>query len=116
MTDYFYASGYQDTTLSGAISPYLFVIAANGTVVQKIVTDNVTAHSVAVEDGTGTLVVPVSKKGVLVYDLGSTSSSNPSSTTTGTAATASSTSGVQNLMGNVVAVLGAASLVALMLL
>ena len=116
VTDYFYASGYQDTTLSGAISPYLFVIAANGTVVQKIVTDNVTAHSVAVEDGTGTLVVPVSKKGVLVYDLGSTSSSNPSSTTTGTAATASSTSGVQNLMGNVVAVLGAASLVALMLL
>lgn len=116
-TTYFYATAYQDETSSGSPSPYLFVIAANGTIVQKIVTDNVTAHSVAVEAGTGTLVVPVKSKGVLVYDLTSgTSSTNASSTTTGSAATASATSGVQNLVGNVVAVLGAASLAALMLL
>ena len=116
-TTYFYATAYQDETSSGSPSPYLFVIAANGTIVQKIVTDNVTAHSVAVEAGTGTLVVPVKSKGVLVYDLTSgTSSTNASSTTTGSAATASATSGVPNLVGNVVAVLGAASLAALMLL
>ena len=117
VTNYFYATAYQDETSSGSPSPYLFVIAANGTIVQKIVTDNVTAHSVAVEAGTGTMAVPVQEKGVLVFDLTtSTSSANASSTTTGSAATASATSGVQNLVGNVVAVLGAASLVALMLL
>jgi hypothetical protein len=117
VTTYFYATAYQDETSSGSPSPYLFVIAANGTIIQKIVTDNVTAHSVAVEAGTGTMAVPVKSKGVLVYDLTSgTSSTNASSTTTGSAATASATSGVQNLVGNVVAVLGAASLAALMLL
>ena len=117
VTTYFYATAYQDETSSGSPSPYLFVIAANGTVVQKIVTDNVTAHSVAVEAGTGTLVVPGKEKGVLVFDLTTgTSSANASSTTTGSAATASATSGVQNLVGNVVAVLGSASLAALMLL
>jgi hypothetical protein len=116
-TTYFYATAYQDETNSGSLSPYLFVIAANGTIVQKIVTDNITAHSVAVEAGTGTLVVPVKAKGVEVYDLTSgTSSTNASSTATGSAAIASATSGVQNLVGNVVAVLGSASLAALMLL
>jgi hypothetical protein len=116
-TTYFYATAYQDETSSGSPSPYLFVIAANGTIVQKIVTDNVTAHSVAVEAGTGTLVVPVKSKGVLVYGLTSgTSSTNASSTATGSAATASATSGVQSLVDNVVAVLGAASLAAFMLL
>jgi hypothetical protein len=117
VTTYFYATAYQDETSSGSPSPYLFIIASNGTIVQKIVTDNVTAHSVAVEAGTGTLVVPVKSKGVLVYDLTSgTSSTNASSTTTGSAGTASATSGVQTLVGNVVAVLGAASLAAFMLL
>jgi hypothetical protein len=117
VTTYFYATAYQDETTSGSPSPYLFVIADNGTIVQKIVTDNVTAHSVAVEAGTGTMVVPVKERGVLVFDLTtSTSSANASSTTTGSAATASATSGVQNLVGNVVAVLGAASLAAWMLL
>jgi hypothetical protein len=117
VTTYFYATAYQDETSSGSPSPYLFVIADNGTIVQKIVTDNVTAHSVAVEAGTGTMVVPVKERGVLVFDLTtSTSSANASSTTTGSAATASATSGVQNLVGNVVAVLGAASLAAWMLL
>jgi hypothetical protein len=119
VTTYFYATAYQETTSSGSPSPYLYVIASNGTIVQKITTDNVTAHSVAVEAGTGTLVVPVKEKGVLVFDLTTgTSSANASSTTTGSAATASatSTSGVQNLVGNVAAVLGAASLAALMLL
>jgi hypothetical protein len=117
VTNYFYATAYQDETSSGSPSPYLFVIAANGTIVQKFVTDNVTAHSVAVEAGTGTMVVPVKEKGVLVYDLTTgTSTTNASSTATGSAAIASATSGVQNLVGNVMAVLGAASLVALMLL
>jgi len=117
VTTYFYATAYQDETGSSAPSPYLFVIAANGTIVQKIVTDNITAHSVAVEAETGTLVVPVKSKGVLVFDLAAgNSSSNASSTATGAGATASPTSGVQNLVGNLVAVLGAASLAALMLL
>lgn len=117
MTTYFYATAYQDETSSGAPSPYLFVIAANGTIVQKIATDNITAHSVAVEAGTGTLAVPVQSKGVLVYDLMSgNSSANASSTATGSAATPSMTSGVQSLMGNIAAVLGAASFAALMLL
>jgi hypothetical protein len=117
VTTYFYATAYQDETSSGSPSPYLFVIAANGTIVQKIVTDNITAHSVGVEAGTGTLAVPVKSKGVMVYDLTqSTSSNNASSTTTGSTATASANSGEQNLASHLVAAFIAASCAALMLL
>ena len=117
VTTYFYASAYQDEASNGSPAPFMFIIAANGTIVQKITTDNVTAHAVAVDDGTGAMVVPIQSKGVLVYDLkAGTSSANASSTTTGSAATASATSGVQKLVGNMVAGLGTASLVAMMLL
>jgi hypothetical protein len=117
VTTFFYASAYQDETGGGAPSPYLFVIAANGTVVQKIVTDNITAHSLAVEPGTGTLAVPVKSKGLLVFELTQgASSANASSTTNGGAATASATSGGEKLFGSLVAVFGAAAFAALMLL
>lgn len=117
VTSYFYATAYQDETSSGSPSPYLFVIAADGTIVQKIITDNVTAHSIGVEAGTGTIAVPVKSKGVLVYDLTQgASSANGSSTTTGSAATASATSGGQKLVGHLVALFGVASCAVMMLL
>ena len=53
---HYYASAYLNT-LSGVLAPILAAISANGSAVQKIATDNVTAHSVAVDQNTGTLVV-----------------------------------------------------------
>jgi hypothetical protein len=63
-TGYFYASAYQDSP-----KPILAVISSNGTLVQKITTDNSTAHSVAVDQKSGVVVVPIKSKGIVVYDL-----------------------------------------------
>lgn len=117
VTKFFYATAYQDETSSGAPSPYLFVIASNGTVVQKIVTDNITAHSVGVEAGTGTVAVPVKSKGLMVYTFDEAKSTkNSSTTTTGDASSSSAASGGEKLWAHLVAVLGAASFAAIMLL
>jgi hypothetical protein len=68
-TGWFYASAYQHAD-KGVSSPFVAVVAPNGTVVQRVVTDNSTAHAVAVDEATGSFVVPVKAKGVLVYALG----------------------------------------------
>jgi hypothetical protein len=64
------------------------------------------------------MAVPIKEKGVLVSDLvaGSSSSANASSATTGSAGSASATSALQKLAGNLIAVLGAASFVAYVVL
>ena len=59
-----------DTTLSGAPNPALGVVdATTNTLVQLIPTDNITAHSCAVDSVTNQLVVPLAKKGIQVYNL-----------------------------------------------
>lgn len=84
-TGYFYASAYQDSP-----APILAVISSNGTLVQKIPTDNVTAHSVAVDPSSGLMAVPIQAKGIVLYDLGTgapaATSSGPSATPTVSAA------------------------------
>jgi hypothetical protein len=81
-TGYFYAAAYQDPP-----EPLLAVISSNGTLVQKITTDNVTAHSVAVDQKSGVIVVPIKSKGIVIYDLGNggsaTNSSSGNATATG---------------------------------
>ena len=102
-TGYYYASAYLNT-VNGVPAPILAVISTNGTVVQKIATDNVTAHAVSVDQNTGTMVVPVKAKGILVYSL-----SNASSTNGGATASAVSTSGAQaNHLGSLAGMLAAA--------
>jgi hypothetical protein len=94
-TGYYYASAYLNT-VKGVPTPILAVISTNGTVVQKIPTDNVTAHSVAVDENTGTVVVPVKAQGILIYGLG-------------TGSTTSSTSGARvNRLGSLAGVVVAA--------
>jgi hypothetical protein len=88
-TGWFYASAYQYVDASGTPAPFLAVIdAATGKVLQRIATDNVTAHAVAVDQSTGDMVVPVKGKGVLVYSLG-----NGTGTGTGTSAGGAGASG-----------------------
>lgn len=93
LTGYFYASAYQDSP-----EPILAVISSNGTLVQKITTDNVTAHSVAVDQKSGVMVVPIKNKGMVVYDLGggtsTTNSSSRNATATSSGGTTSSTTSV----------------------
>jgi hypothetical protein len=94
-TGWFYASAYQYVE-KGAPSPFIAVLAQNGTIIQKIPTDNSTAHAVAVDDTTGSFVVPVKAKGVLVYSLGGSGSASSTASSTGRAASASATaSGAQ---------------------
>lgn len=57
--------------------------------VQKIPTDNVTAHAVSVDPATGNVVVPIKAKGILVYSM----TANATTTTTASSPSASSTSG-----------------------
>jgi hypothetical protein len=95
-TGYYYASAYLNT-VNGVPTPILAVIAANGTVLQKIATDNVTAHAVSVDPGTGNVVVPVKAKGIQIYALGSASTTAGSGTpTSSTPASTSKSSDTQN--------------------
>ena len=65
-----------DTTLSGPPSPALGVVdAKTNRLVQLIPTDNITAHSCAVDWVTNQLVVPLAHQGIQVYDLTTTPSS-----------------------------------------
>jgi DNA-binding beta-propeller fold protein YncE len=64
-----------DTTLSGAPNPALGVVdARTNTLVQLIPTDNITAHSFAVDWATNQLVVPLAHQGIQVYNLTTTPS------------------------------------------
>jgi hypothetical protein len=115
-TGYFYVTCYQYQE-KGAPMPFVAVIASNGTVVQKITTDNTTAHSVAVDDKTGSFLVPVKAKGILLYSLaGSSTSGGASSTSSGTASsTAASSGAVLGQASNIVVLLGAIFFCALMI-
>jgi hypothetical protein len=109
-TGYFYASAYQYEE-KGVSMPFVAVIASNGTVLQKITTDNVTAHSVAVDEKTGSFLVPVKAKGILLYSLTSSSTSGgASSTSSGGAAssTAASSGAAPGQVVSMVALVGAA--------
>ncbi|KAK9311890.1 YVTN repeat-like/Quino protein amine dehydrogenase [Lipomyces starkeyi] len=81
-TNFYYVSAYQNTadgTKQGAKDPILGIIdAGTHSLVQTIPTDNITAHSVAVDPKTNTLVVPLANVGIALYDIGD------SATTTGT--------------------------------
>jgi hypothetical protein len=75
---------------NGVSSPFIAVVAQNGTVIQKVPTDNITAHAVAVDEVTGSFIVPVKVKEVLIYLLGE----NTTATTSG--GVASATASVSN--------------------
>ncbi|KAH8552381.1 cytochrome cd1-nitrite reductase-like protein [Umbelopsis sp. PMI_123] len=80
---YYYAAAYQNLaggSATGAPQPQFAIIDAKANkLLQTFTTDNVTAHSVAVDTTTNNVVVPTIKDGIVVYDL--------------TNATANSTSG-----------------------
>jgi DNA-binding beta-propeller fold protein YncE len=64
-----------DTTLSGAPNPALGAVdAQTNRLVQLIPTDNITAHSCAVDPETNQLVVPLAHQGIQVYNLTTTPS------------------------------------------
>jgi hypothetical protein len=67
-TGWFYAAAFQNVLANGTATPRVAVISSNGMVLQSIVTDNNVAHSLAVDEKTGTLVVPVQARGILVYN------------------------------------------------
>ena len=83
-TGFFYASAYLDLP-----SPILAVISSNGSLVQKITTDNVTAHSVAVDQVSGLIAVPIQSRGIVLYSLengvAAATSSGPSARPTSSA-------------------------------
>jgi hypothetical protein len=83
-TNYYYTSDYQ--MLAGGLNtsapdPLLAIIdAGSGTLVQSIPTDNITAHSVAVDPKSNKMIVPLAGSGMAIYALtNSTASSTPSS-------------------------------------
>ena len=98
-TGYYYASAYLNT-VNGVPAPILAIISTNGTVVQKIATDNVTAHSVAVDENTGTVVVPVKAQGILLYSLSSGSATSTNGGASGTSSSPKSTSSTSGAQGN----------------
>ncbi|KAF7116331.1 hypothetical protein CNMCM5793_004497 [Aspergillus hiratsukae] len=83
---FYYASAYQNlagANKSGSPMPQLAIVdARTNTLLQTLTTDNVTAHSVAVDPVTNQVVVPLSKAGIEVYNLSmaNTSSANSSAT------------------------------------
>lgn len=81
----YFAAAYQNlqgASKTGAPMPQLVVIdAQTKTVLQTWTTDNVTAHSVAVDPVTDQCVVPLKKYGIAVYNLTSTATSTSVSAT-----------------------------------
>jgi hypothetical protein len=65
-------------------------------VLQKIVTDNVTAHAVSVDPSTGNVVVPIKAKGIQIYALGGSSTTSGSGTPTASPSSTSKSAGAQN--------------------
>jgi hypothetical protein len=91
---HYYAAAYQNTdngTTSGTPSPQLGVIdAKNNYLIQRIPTDNITAHSVAVDNSTNQVFVPLVSYGIAVYNVSGSASAPNSSSGRGPATTASS--------------------------
>lgn len=72
----FFASAARNRGSNGSPDPILAVVdAERGNVVQSIVTDNVTAHAVAVDEGSNRVFVPL-LQGIAVYDYHHHQSSN----------------------------------------
>ncbi|KAF8852926.1 YVTN repeat-like/Quino protein amine dehydrogenase [Acephala macrosclerotiorum] len=88
--NYYYVAAYQyqvNGSATGAADPEVGIIdAATGTLLQTLQTDNVTAHSVAVDPKSNKMVIPLAGKGIAIYDF-----VNGTSTANGTAATATPT-------------------------
>lgn len=82
-----YASTYQMTSdgrSDGSPAPVVGVVnASTNTLVQTIVTDNVTAHSVTYDVNSGAMIVPVKAKGIEVFKLAASSTTNGSSGSSG---------------------------------
>lgn len=93
---YYYASAYKNLAsgiTTGAPEPLLAVIDANANkLFQNIVTDNVTAQSVAVDPTTKNLIVPISNLGLVVYSLTPNSTADSTSISSGTPAASPTTS------------------------
>lgn len=115
-TGFYYASAYLNT-VNGVPTPILAVIAANGTVLQKIVTDNITAHAVSVDPSTGNMVVPVKAKGIQIYSLsnGSTTTSSGTPTSSAPASTSKSSDAQNNRLGALFGMVVAAAALAWLL-
>ncbi|CZR66879.1 uncharacterized protein PAC_16780 [Phialocephala subalpina] len=96
--NYYYVAAYQyqvNGSATGAPDPKVGIIdAATGTLLQTLKTDNVTAHSVAVDPKTNKMVIPLVGKGIGIYDfvVNGTGSTNGTSFTTTTGTTPMSTS------------------------
>jgi len=98
--------------------PFVAVISSNGTVLQKITTDNSTAHTVAVDETTGSFLVPVKAKGILRYSLTSSSTNGGASSTSSTGAassTAAASDAAREKVFNIVCLVRAAFAIALLL-
>lgn len=98
----FYASAYQNLASGRKPLPQIAVVnASSGVLVQTLVTDNVTAHSVAVDEKTGVMLVPIASQGIVVYNLKAgvqgSGSLSASATTTGSAG-ATKTGGASGLV------------------
>lgn len=82
--NYFYVSDYQMLTgglSTGAQNPLLAIIdAKTGTLVQTIPTDNITAHSVAVDPKTNKVIVPLANTGIAIFNLNNSSSTAATTT------------------------------------
>jgi hypothetical protein len=76
---------------------------------QTLTTDNVTAHSVAVDPTTNNIVVPVSNEGIIVYDL----TNSTANATSGSGSSASS--GVSKTTIHTVTYIGLALFAGIML-
>lgn len=84
-TELYYLSAYQmlaNGLSTGASDPFLAIInATDDSLVQTIPTDNITAHSVAVDPASNKVVIPLANSGIAIFDLNtnSTSPASPSS-------------------------------------
>jgi hypothetical protein len=66
----FYASAYRNLGTGDIPLPQIAVVnASSGTLIQTLPTDNVTAHSVAVDGSTGLMLVPIKGQGIVAYSL-----------------------------------------------
>jgi hypothetical protein len=81
----FYGSAYQNLGTGGTPLPQMAIVnASSGTLVQTLTTDNVTAHSVAVDGTTGVMLVPIQSRGIVAYSLKAGGAGNESSPGNGT--------------------------------
>lgn len=86
--NYYYVAAYQyqvNGEATGAADPKVGIIdAATGTLLQTLKTDNVTAHSVAVDPKTNKMMIPLAGKGIAIYDFVNGTGATTATTTTST--------------------------------